>query len=91
MHDAGGVYVRSDAHAALGAAIRHARRTQGFSQERLGLESGLDRTYVGGIERGERNPSYGNLLKIAACLNTPLSQIIRDAEQNARQSRLSPS
>lgn len=54
-----------------------------MSQERLGLESGLDRTYVGGIERGERNPSYGNLIKIADCLETPLSQIIRDAEQNS--------
>lgn len=74
------VYVRSTAHQALGAAIRRARAERGMSQEQLALEAGLDRTYVGGIERGERNPSYANLLKIADTLRTPLSIIIRDAE-----------
>lgn len=41
---------------------------------------GLDRTYVSGIERGERNPSLGNLLKLAEALGTELSEIALRAE-----------
>ncbi len=80
------MYVRSTAHQALGAAIRRARAERGMSQEQLALEAGLDRTYVGGIERGERNPSYANLLKLAACLDAPLSVIIRSAEESREPS-----
>lgn len=50
-------------------------------QERLAPLAGLDRTYVSGIERGERNPSLTNLLKIAAALNVHLSELARDAER----------
>jgi transcriptional regulator with XRE-family HTH domain len=52
-----------------------------MSQEGLGHSSGLDRSYVGGVERGERNPSYAALLKIAAALERPLSEVLRRAEQ----------
>ena len=51
---------RSPAHAALGRSIRRSRGRRGISQEELASLSGLHRTYVGGIERGERNPSYTN-------------------------------
>ena len=46
---------RSPAHAALGRSIRRSRGRRGISQEELASLSGLHRTYVGGIERGERN------------------------------------
>jgi transcriptional regulator with XRE-family HTH domain len=52
-----------------------------MSQEGLGHASGLDRTYVGGIERGERNPSYASLLKVAAALGAPASELLRRAER----------
>jgi transcriptional regulator with XRE-family HTH domain len=71
---------RSHRHAAWGRAIRELRGERGLSQERLALEAGLDRTYVSGIERGERNPSLGNLLKLGDVLGVGLSEIAARAE-----------
>ena len=56
------------------------REERGFSQEGFALEAGVHRTYVGGIERGERNPSFSSLLRLAAVLEVPPSVIIRAAE-----------
>jgi transcriptional regulator with XRE-family HTH domain len=66
---------RSPAHLAYGSALRELRGERGFSQERLADLAGLDRTYVSGIERGERNPSLTNLLKLADTLGVPLGDI----------------
>lgn len=71
---------RSAAHAAFGLALRQLRTERGLSQERLALESGLDRTYVSGIERGERNPSLASLLKLTNTLGVPLSELALRAE-----------
>jgi transcriptional regulator with XRE-family HTH domain len=71
---------RSPDHLAYGLALRQLRTRPGFSQEGLALKSGLDRTYVSGIERGERNPSLANLLKLAATIGMPLSEWARRAE-----------
>jgi transcriptional regulator with XRE-family HTH domain len=59
----------------VGARIREIRRARGLSQERLALEAGLDRSYVGGVERGERNIAVINLDKIAKALDVPLSSL----------------
>jgi transcriptional regulator with XRE-family HTH domain len=72
---------RSAEHVALGAALREARHAKSLSQERLADLCDLDRTYVGGIERGERNPGYANLLRLAAALDVPLSAIVARAER----------
>ncbi len=72
---------RSAAHLAYGTAIREARTKRGISQERLAQLAGLDRTYYSGVERGERNPSLTNLLRIAAALEVNLSELARSAEQ----------
>ena len=71
---------RSDAHAALGRAILRARRRQGISQEELAARAGMDRTYVGGIERGEENPSLEKILLLAQALEMRASQLVLDAE-----------
>jgi transcriptional regulator with XRE-family HTH domain len=71
---------RSPEHAALGRAIRELRAGVELSQEGLADRAGLHRTYVGGIERGERNVSYGNLLRIAAALGVRPSQLLARAE-----------
>lgn len=66
---------------ALGRAIRRYRSERSYSQETLADESGLHRTYVGGIERGERNPSYTNLVKIAEALGMRTSELLAEAER----------
>lgn len=55
----------------FGDRVRMLRREIGISQEELALISGLDRTYIGGVERGERNISLVNIHKLAAALNIP--------------------
>jgi transcriptional regulator with XRE-family HTH domain len=70
---------RSQAHAALGRAIRDYRRVRALSQEELGFRSGLHRTYVGGIERGERNPSFTNILRVADALGVSASELLARA------------
>ncbi len=71
---------RSRAHGALGRAIRDYRGRHGLSQEELGFRSGLHRTYVGGIERGERNPTYSNILRLAEALGVQPSELLSRTE-----------
>ena len=52
----------------FGLRVRETRKQKGISQEGLALACGLDRTYIGGVERGERNISLINIHKIAAAL-----------------------
>jgi transcriptional regulator with XRE-family HTH domain len=61
----------------LGDQIREARKAEGLSQEALALKAGVDRSYVGGIERGERNVSFLTLIKIAECLGCDLSDFTK--------------
>jgi transcriptional regulator with XRE-family HTH domain len=75
--------IRSPAHAAFGDAIRNVRNQQGISQESLALACGLDRTYISGIERGVRNPSLTNILKIAAALGTSPAELFARAQAPA--------
>jgi len=71
---------RSAAHLAYGRALRQFRSERGISQERLAHLSGLDRTYVSGIERGERNPSLANILKLTQVLGIKVSELAAKAE-----------
>lgn len=61
-------------------ALRQLRADRRISQERLAELSGLDRTYVSGIERGERNPSLTNILKLVAALDVRVSDLATRAE-----------
>ena len=65
---------------AFGAAVRHFREKVQLSQEDLGFESGLDRTYISGVERGVRNPTVKSILRIARALGVKPSAIVRRAE-----------
>jgi transcriptional regulator with XRE-family HTH domain len=49
---------------------------KGISQEKLAELAGLHRTYLGGVERGERNPTLLTVAKIARGLNVPMTQLL---------------
>jgi transcriptional regulator with XRE-family HTH domain len=59
----------------LGSRIRELRIEKGLSQEKLSFECGLDRTYIGSVERGERNIAAINLKKISKALNISISNL----------------
>lgn len=65
---------------ALGNAIRVVRKQQGVSQEKLALLAGVDRSYIGRVERGDNNVALLTLLKIGEALNVSLADIMREAE-----------
>ncbi|MFI4957384.1 MAG: helix-turn-helix domain-containing protein [Gammaproteobacteria bacterium] len=59
----------------LGEKIRDLRKEKGFSQESFAYEVGLDRTYIGGVERGERNIAALNLVRIAKALKVEVGEL----------------
>lgn len=59
----------------FGKRVRYLRLRAGHSQEELASLCSLDRTYVGGIERGERNPSLKNILLLANALMVPVAEL----------------
>jgi transcriptional regulator with XRE-family HTH domain len=66
----------------LGETIRTLRANLGYSQESLADKVGIHRTYIGSIERGERNVSLENLLRISEALELSLSSLMAIAEQS---------
>ncbi|MGO4119072.1 helix-turn-helix domain-containing protein, partial [Rhizobium ruizarguesonis] len=61
-----------DIRAEFGQRVRELRARSGMSQELLAYRAGLDRTYISGVERGERNISIVNMEKIAAALQVSM-------------------
>ena len=61
----------------FGNRVRQQRIKLGLSQEQLGFKTGLDRTYISGIERGERNPSLKNIAKVSKALKLGLSALFQ--------------
>jgi len=59
----------------IGKRIRELRKERGFSQEGFAYEVGLDRTYMGSIERGERNLAAINLIRIAKALKIEVGEL----------------
>ncbi len=72
---------------AFGKAMQALRKGKGLSQEKFGFEVGLDRTYISGIERGVRNPSLKNIVKIAQALGVTPAKLFQDAEQHVPGSK----
>jgi transcriptional regulator with XRE-family HTH domain len=60
---------------AFGARMRELRKAKGLSQEALAFASGLDRSYLGAIERGEKNLSLINIRRIAAALRVGAGEL----------------
>ena len=67
-----------DWRAIVGSNVRRLRKDKSWTQEQLAFEARLDLTYIGGIERGRRNPSILALARIAEALDADLSELIRN-------------
>jgi transcriptional regulator with XRE-family HTH domain len=59
--------------------LRLHRAERGWSQERLALESGLNRTYLSAVERSEQNISVDNIARLAAALNIEAGDLFKSA------------
>lgn len=64
----------------VGARIRARRRQLGLSQEALGSRAGLHRTYVGSLERGERNIALVNLFQVSEALSISASDLLENLQ-----------
>ncbi|HUG89784.1 MAG TPA: helix-turn-helix transcriptional regulator [Planctomycetaceae bacterium] len=62
----------------FGARVRLLRTRAGLSQEALADRARIHRTYIGGIERGERNVSLKNICRIAKALQVPVADLFRE-------------
>jgi transcriptional regulator with XRE-family HTH domain len=73
---------------AFGAKVRHIRKSRGLTQLALAETCKLDRTYIGGIERGEQNPTLECITKIAKSLGVSLGGLVAGVdEENAAKSK----
>ena len=60
----------------VGRNVRRFRQGRGLTQEQLAFEAGLDLTYIGGIERGRRNPSLMVMARVAGALRVELAELV---------------
>lgn len=73
-----------DGRALVAWNLRRIRVKQNVSQERLAFDSGVDRSYVGGLERGEENPTVDILDRLAATLSVSLSEFFVQPRKSER-------
>lgn len=70
-----GVMARTSAQQKLGKRVKQFRTELGYTQEKLEELTGLDRSYISGVERGARNPSIKNISKLAKALRVKVSDL----------------
>ncbi|MGH9089885.1 MAG: helix-turn-helix domain-containing protein [Acidimicrobiales bacterium] len=76
----------SQAAGALGERVRERRQALGLSQEALADVTGVHWTFLGQVERGQRNLSFHNLLKLAAGLDVDPAELVRGLRPPAERS-----
>lgn len=74
----------------VGQNLKRIRVAQAVSQEQLAFDAGVDRSYLGGIERGEENPSVDTLEKVARILNIELIDLFRPTGDDGDMPGLRP-
>jgi transcriptional regulator with XRE-family HTH domain len=75
-------------NADLGRALRRLCRARRLSIEALAFAAGIHPTYLSGIERGVRNPTWARVCELALALEVPVSAIVERAEDEARVAEL---
>lgn len=70
----------------FGEVVRSLRKRRGLSQEHLAAAAGIDRAYMGGIERGLRNPSLTTIARVARGLDMPMHEVLRAVDREAAKS-----
>lgn len=71
----------ADIRARFGAHLRKIRLQKGLSQEALGMDAGLHRTFISMVERGERNVTIATVEKLANALKCRMADLMPDAEE----------
>lgn len=71
-----GIGMRKEELIKLGQIVRNKRIQRNLTQTELSTRSKVDRNYIGMLERGERNPSYLSLLKIASGLEMSINELL---------------
>lgn len=66
----------------FGKAVKKFRKTAGYSQEELADQAKVHRTYMGSVERGERNVSLINMWRISKALKISLSELLQEMEKH---------
>jgi transcriptional regulator with XRE-family HTH domain len=73
--------VSSDARRIFAKRLRQIRQLRGLSQEALADLAGLHRTYVGSVERSERNVSIDNMARLAKALEVNIAELLKDESE----------
>lgn len=71
---------------AFGRVVRKIRLEQALTQEQLGFEAGLRRTFISSIELGEKTPSLKSIQSLAIALDTPMSKLLQLTEAELKKS-----
>lgn len=74
----------TDPRTLFGLRLVEVRRARGLSQERLALESGIARSYLGGVERGQRNIALLNICRLADALGVPPASLLEPPPKTSR-------
>lgn len=77
-----------DARSIIGWNVRSLRVERGLSQERLALAAGIDRSYVGRVERGSENVTVSTLEALAAVLEVPVARLFEEPVDHTRPNPL---
>lgn len=72
-----------DVRKTIGWNLRALRVAKGLSQERLALEAGIDRSYIGRVERGAENVTVATLEAVATVLDVHVSKLFAEVDDNA--------
>lgn len=75
---------KNDINILFGKRVRQLRENKGISQEQLGFDVGLHRTYIGQIERAEKNITLKNIAKIARQLDVNVSELMDFTKLNQK-------